>query len=644
MMKTEAGQPWEVVPFSGPPRDSRELRSRMNLRHKFLLLLALTAAAPALMTGLLIRREMEGQLAQALTEQHLRTAHGEAQHVALYVRAVAERLSEPLSMPDTLPREAPEAEAWLTARYASQERLRRVGLFDARGQMTAAISTGSREAPGGGRALLTPQEAEDFQRRTQALLAGAPTGRPYLFSEPYLSAVHLRPTVLVAGRAPSGQGPSLVAELSLEELSHRLSTTSQAGSRLFLLDGAGRLLLDGSTGAGGPPVPFQTTAFTRQAGTFHYEEDGRPWLAAFSPVPELGWMAVAARPHEASFASLGGLSPATPWLVALVVTGGLALALFTFRSMGQSLAQLAQGARQLAQGNLQHRIALGRKDELGDLADAFNEMGRSLENAHRELVHVNGKLLEQVEEQTRDLKQTQEQLLRSQRLVAVGDLAAGMAHEMNTPLSVITANLQLLLAESPEDSPERPMLSAAHRQALRMAEIIRELRALEARQRGEMAPVDLHPVVERAVEARIQELDTAGVHVVCRFHSGQALVLGDGKALDDVFHRLLGNALSAMEGRPERRITLATHVIGRQAVRVELSDTGRGIPREHLDRLFNPFFTTKQQWSDKGLSLAVCHRVIEVHGGKISIQSDEGVGTTVTIELPMAPAAQRTAG
>ncbi|ADO68971.1 sensor histidine kinase [Stigmatella aurantiaca] len=616
----------------------------MSLRHKFLLLLALTAAAPALVTGLLIRRDMEEQLAQALAEQHLRTAHGEAEHVATYVRAVAERLSESLAVPNNIPSETAQAEEWLTSLYGSQERMRVVGLFDGQARMTAAVSTGSRQdAARGGRPLLEPQESEDFQRRTKALLARAHSGRAYSVSEPYMTVLQQRPAVLVAGHAPDGQGPSLVAELSLDELSHRLATTNQGESRVFLLDGAGRLMLDGSSDQDGHSAHFQATSFARQGGTFHYEEGGRPWLAAFSPVPELGWMAVAAHPQEAPFASLRGLNPATPWLLALVVTGGLGLALMTFRSMGQSLAQLANGARQLAQGNLKYRIELARKDELGDLADAFNEMGRSLENAHRELVHVNGKLLAQVEEQTRDLKQAQEQLLRSQRLVAVGDLAAGMAHEMNTPLSVITANLQLLLVEEPEGSPARPMLTAAHRQALRMAEIIRELRALEARQRGEMAPVDLHPVVERAVEARIQELDTAGVHVVCRFHAGQAMVLGDGKALDDVFHRLLGNALSAMEGRPERRITLVTHVIERQAVRVELSDTGRGIPREHLDRLFNPFFTTKQQWSDKGLSLAVCHRVIEVHGGKISIQSDEGVGTTVTIELPVAPPAQRTA-
>ena len=75
-----------------------------------------------------------------------------------------------------------------------------------------------------------------------------------------------------------------------------------------------------------------------------------------------------------------------------------------------------------------------------------------------------------------------------------------------------------------------------------------------------------------------------------------------------------------------------------QLVRVEMKDTGRGIPHEHLERIFNPFFTTKQQWTGKGLSLAVCHRVIEDHGGTITLHSDEGVGTTVTLVLPAAPA------
>jgi C4-dicarboxylate-specific signal transduction histidine kinase len=349
-------------------------------------------------------------------------------------------------------------------------------------------------------------------------------------------------------------------------------------------------------------------------------------------------VAVVARPREVALAPLRALEHATWAVLALALAAVVLLAPLLAQAVSRPIRMLAEGARALARGQLDHRIASRRKDELGDLARAFNDMGHSLEQAHQELMRFNGQLQSQVEERTRELREAQEQLLRSQRLAAVGDLAAGMAHEMNNPLAAIVGNVQLLLLDLPEEDPSRKALQVVQQQSHRIAAIIRDLRTLAERQQMGKLPMDVQRLLKQALEAQDAELKAGGIQVECRFQPGEVRVLGDGQALTDVFGRLVANAVNALKDRPERQLTLTAQVLEGHAVRVEVRDTGRGIPREHLGRVFNPFFTTKQQWTGKGLSLALCHRVIEDHGGSISIHSDEGVGTTVTLLLPAAPA------
>ena len=265
-------------------------------------------------------------------------------------------------------------------------------------------------------------------------------------------------------------------------------------------------------------------------------------------------------------------------------------------------------------------------------------MGRSVEDANRRLVRFNEELRVQVEERTRELRLAQQQLLRSQRLAAVGDLAAGLAHEVNNPLAAIMGNAQLLLMDLEDAHPSKTMLDDVFEQAVRISNIVKDLQSLSEAQRGGMAPVNVHEALERVVQVTRPDLATDGIDVQTHFDVKAAPVLGDETALREVFGHLLSNARNALRGRAERNITIATSSIESEAVMIEVSDTGRGIPRENLERIFNPFFTTKQQWTGKGLALAICHRIIENHGGKISIQSEEGVGTTVTLVLPAAPA------
>jgi C4-dicarboxylate-specific signal transduction histidine kinase len=618
----------------------------MRIRSRLLLLLIATAALPTLAVGLLAYRGAERALGEAVAEQYRRTARAEAEHASTYVLSLATELGGALLHLDPESLGPAEAQEFLARVFLRRERISLVGLFDARADMTASVFVDDPEAfarqePQFRRHdTVAAEEVEDFRRRAAELLARVPAGRAYTVSAPYLTAVRRRPAVVVVALGPRGGPGGLAAELGLEELSQRLAASGEGNERVFLLDGEGRLLLSGDLererrreayAASLPGAPG-----ARETGQADYEEEGRTWMAAYSPVPELGWVAVVARPREAALAPLRALARDTFGVLGLALGGVLVLALVLARAMAHPIARLAGGARELARGNLGHRISLPRRDELGDLARTFNDMGQALEVAHRELLGFNEQLQNQVEERTRELQKTQAQLSRSQRLAAMGDLAAGMAHEMNNPLAAILGNIQLLLMDLPEEDPSRRMLSAVHQQAQRIANIVRELQLLVERQHFGRTPLDLHKILQRVLDSRGADLTAAGVRVTCDFHPEEVRVLGDQQALSDVFGRLLGNALNALKDRPERGLTLATQRVDEQMVRVEMRDTGRGIPREHLERIFNPFFTTKQQWSGKGLSLAVCHRVIEDHGGTITLQSDEGVGTTVTLVLPAA--------
>ncbi|MFL5358109.1 ATP-binding protein [Archangium sp.] len=620
----------------------------MRIRSRLLLLLVAIAAVPTLATGLLAWRGAERALAQAVAEQHRRTALAEAENAATHVLSLATELEGALLHQDPGTLGPAEAQEFLTRVFLRRDRIAQVGLFDAQARLTASVFVDDPEAF----ARQEPQfrrhdtvgaeEVADFHHRATQLLSQVPEGRAYAVSAPYLTAVRQRPAVVVAALAPGGRGGGLAAELGLEELSQRLASRGERDERVFLLDGQARLLLDGDATHAPTSEDFSTklpaARGARHPGLGHYEENGHAWLAAYSPVPELGWVAVVARPREAALAPLHALTRSTFEVLGLTLVCVLVLAPLLARALARPIAHLAGGARALARGELGHRLTLERRDELGDLARAFNDMGHALEAAHRELLGFNEQLAAQVEERTRELKQTQAQLSRGQRLAAMGDLAAGMAHEMNNPLAAILGNVQLMLLDLPEDDPSRRMLSTVHQQAQRIATIVRELQLLSERQQPGRAPLDLHKMLHRLLESRGAELSRDGVRVDCRFHPGEVKVLGDTQALGDVFGRLLANALNALRDRPERTLSLATHVVDAQLVRVELRDSGRGIPREHLERIFNPFFTTKQQWTGKGLSLAICHRVIEDHGGSISLHSDEGVGTTVTLVLPAAPA------
>jgi two-component system NtrC family sensor kinase len=232
--------------------------------------------------------------------------------------------------------------------------------------------------------------------------------------------------------------------------------------------------------------------------------------------------------------------------------------------------------------------------------------------------------------------------LRSRSLAAIGSLGAGVAHEINNPLTGVLGLAQLLLADLPADHPARPMVKDIEEQAGRIQGIVSNLLRLAQRQSGEdFRPLDLSRVVDDALElcgltgardpARQNE---AAIRVVRNIVSPSPPVRGSSAQLQAAFIQLLQNAKGAMDAGGE--LTVETSKPERGLLRLRISDTGRGMQPEHLPRIFDPFFTTKARRTDTGIGLSVVHKIIEDHGGSIRVESAPGQGTTFWLTFPIA--------
>jgi two-component system NtrC family sensor kinase len=272
---------------------------------------------------------------------------------------------------------------------------------------------------------------------------------------------------------------------------------------------------------------------------------------------------------------------------------------------------------------------------------------RRVRQMSEEIAGTNARLVATVDR----LKATQAQLLQAEKLSAIGQLVAGVAHELNNPLTSVIGYAQLLQEEfkdggEPEPVPASPPASPKMTQLMhdlrriaeeseRAAKIVRNLLAFARRQSAARAPQDVGDVMNRVLALRAYEFRLNAIELETAFDEGLPPVLGDGGQLQQALLNLLLNAEQAMRSRPVRRIRVgARYVAEAEAVELFISDSGQGIPDENLRRIFDPFFTTREVGEGTGLGLSICYGIIRDHGGQIGVESRVGQGTTFTVLLP----------
>lgn len=247
----------------------------------------------------------------------------------------------------------------------------------------------------------------------------------------------------------------------------------------------------------------------------------------------------------------------------------------------------------------------------------------------------NAFLFESVKTQMAELKRAQDQLLQAEKLSAIGRLVAGVAHELNNPLTAIVGYSQLLL-ETCTDQEICEDLERIHREAQRSARIVHNLLAFARQQKMEKIPIELNAVLEKTIDLLAYQLEVDNVTLIRELSPSKIMVMADNYQLQQVFVNIITNAHHAMlkvNGRGT--LTIRSERVDRHAGRVYFIDDGPGIPPEIANRIFDPFFTTKDVGEGTGLGLSICLGIIQEHEGRIWLDEHTGAGATFVIELPL---------
>ncbi len=309
------------------------------------------------------------------------------------------------------------------------------------------------------------------------------------------------------------------------------------------------------------------------------------------------------------------------------------------RMVGRPVRVLIQGARKLGKGDLSARVPESSDDEIGELARTFNQLARDLEITRGELMNLTQTLEARVEEKTRELRQAQDQILQAEKMASLGKLAAVVAHEINNPLSSVVTYARTLvrrLQKGRSTTPEQDLqcLESIASEAARCGAIVSQLLAFARQRGGRFAPLRINDVVQKAVFLLQHKLTLSGVRVEREMHSDLPEIVADADQIQQALMALLINASQALEEGGV--VTLRTWHEEPWIV-IQVADDGPGMPAEVAERVFEPFFTTREDEGGVGLGLSVVYGIVERHGGTIALQTAPGEGCCFSLRFPRRP-------
>ncbi len=307
------------------------------------------------------------------------------------------------------------------------------------------------------------------------------------------------------------------------------------------------------------------------------------------------------------------------------------------RLVGQPISALMEKARRIGAGDFSEPIRLSQRDELALLAGEINAMADRLAAASQRVAAESAARIA-----------TLEQLRHADRLSTVGKLAAGLAHELGTPLNVVSGRAQMIASGETADRDETVACARIiGQQAERMTAIVRQLLDFARRRSPEKVPIDVGQLVRQTAALLEPFAAKRKVRLVCEEPASRLLASLDGSQMHQALANLVVNAIQASKGPASVRVAAfperiaaggaAAHAAGPHAV-LEVSDEGEGIPPDRLSAIFDPFFTTKQVGEGTGLGLSVAQGIVKEHGGWIEVESEPGRGSRFRIFVPMEAA------
>lgn len=311
----------------------------------------------------------------------------------------------------------------------------------------------------------------------------------------------------------------------------------------------------------------------------------------------------------------------------------LSMVFLIHEQINQPLKKLLMQTERIAEGNLESAVEITSTDEIGELGGAFNIMTEKLKTARGELEDWGKNLEVKVEERTRQLNKLQAQLVRSEKLASLGELVAGIAHEINNPLTGILVFTSLLSNDAKLHPALKSDLATIVRETERCANIVRGLLDFSRESIPRKTLTSLNGIMDASLTLVKHQSMYQNIDIVKNYDQSIPDVMVDHNQVEQVFMNILLNAGQAM---PEGgNLTIGSGVTADEEYAfITITDTGSGISEEIISRVFDPFFTTKEN-KGTGLGLSVSYGIIKNHGGNIEVQSTVGYGTTFTITLPV---------
>lgn len=323
------------------------------------------------------------------------------------------------------------------------------------------------------------------------------------------------------------------------------------------------------------------------------------------------------------------------YIFGFIILLSVILCTILYKLVSTPVSILTQGMERVAAGELGHTVKIDSRDEMGELAKTFNAMTADLRKAKDELVEWGHTLEKKVEEKTEEIRKSHSQLIHSEKLASLGRMAAGVAHEINSPLTGIVTFGHLLLKKFPEGSEEKEDINVIIEQANRCSNIIKGLLGFARAISTDKTLTNINDVALSALNMVRHKAEFFDIQVILKLDESLPPVMASASQLQQVFLNMIINAGDAMEG--VGTLTIATRrqmKDGMPFVEVEVIDTGNGISEENMSKIFEPFFTTKPVGKGTGLGLAVSHGIIQDHGGRTYVKSKVGEGTSFFVRLP----------
>ncbi|MDA8100954.1 MAG: ATP-binding protein [Nitrospiraceae bacterium] len=307
--------------------------------------------------------------------------------------------------------------------------------------------------------------------------------------------------------------------------------------------------------------------------------------------------------------------------LAAIIGTGTVVNIKLAKSIVDPIHDLERVTKKIARGDFSETIKVAGHDEIAALADSFNQMERKLD-------HTLGAL----EDVIKQIQEKQARLVEAEKLASIGKLAAGIAHEINNPLTSVLTFSNLMLEQCPPSDPRHEKLKLMARETDRARTIVRQLLNFGRESVIKPEKININRPVGEITESLAAQEAFKGIDLSVELADDLPEVYADPAQVGQVVLNILLNAIHAitLPGRIEVR-TRRTE----RHVEIVFSDTGKGIPEEHLHKIFDPFFTTKDATKGTGLGLAVSYGIIQKHGGEIAVESTVGKGTTFRVRLPL---------